>query len=300
MAEVLVTGATGFLGIQIVRRLVNKEFSVVGLKRPSSDLWRISDLREQAEFLDIDLSNVNEVFEGRSIDVVIHAATSYGRAGESLSEIVQSNLMLPLKVLEVGIEHGISAFLNADTFYSVQMTLPFGLQNYVRSKSDFVTYGSQLSSKTKIPFVNLQIEHMFGPRDTRGKLIPQLIQAFLHAKPEIELTSGVQMRDFIFVDDVAYAFEVLINNHIKARNLATHYEVGHGKAFSLREFAEKALKLCGADTTLKFGALNQRDGEIMSSHANNHSLKELGWAPNYNLDRGLIETIEFEKSRMEV
>jgi nucleoside-diphosphate-sugar epimerase len=298
MVNVLVTGATGFLGSQIVRLLSKQGFSVIGLKRSSSDLWRILDLLDQVEFFNIDLGNVNELFKKHSIDVVIHTATCYGREGENLSEIIQSNLILPLKILEVGSSYGISAFINADTFYNVKMTLPFGLNHYVRTKTDFIDYASNFSQRTKIKFVNLQIEHMYGPRDSENKFIPQLIQDFLHARQEIKLTGGAQMRDFIFVDDVANAFEILIYNHMEAKDLATHYEVGHGQASSLREFLEKARELCGSDTILRFGALDYRPGEIMSSHANNQTLKELGWAPHYNLDLGLTKTIRFEKARL--
>jgi CDP-paratose synthetase len=299
VTTVLVTGSTGFLGSSIVRRFIAAGYSVIGLKRSTSDTWRIVDYLDRMEMVDIDQCTVSDIFSRHSIDVVVHAATSYGRSEESLSEIVYANLYLPLKILEAGIVNGITAFLNTDTFYNVQTVLPFGLHNYVRSKKDFIAYAHQLAKKNRVRFLSLRIEHMYGPGDAEGKFLPWLIQTFLQGKSEMALTLGEQKRDLIHVDDVAHAFEILIEKHAGIEVFTASFEVGSGKAILLRELIENIHYLCSAKTILKFGALEYREGEIMSSHADLRALSGLGWKPLIDLESGLEKTIHFEKKRLE-
>ena len=299
MTTILITGSTGFLGSSVARRCVSAGYSVVGLKRTTSDTWRIADIVDQIDLVDIDVLSVNDIFSERSIDVIVHAATSYGRSNETLSEILYANIYLPLSILESGIVNGVTAFLNADTFFNVQTVLPFGLHNYVRTKKDFIAYARQMAERSRIHFLSLQIEHMYGSGDSEGKFLPTLIRAFLQDKPEMELTLGEQERDLIHVDDVAHAFEILIERHSEIETLIESFEVGSGKTISLREMVDKAHCLCSADTKLMFGALEYREGEIMSSRADIKPLVELGWKPEIDLDSGLRRMIRFEKKRLE-
>src|SRR5512139_3267196 len=99
--SVLLSGATGFLGSYLLRALVENGYSVVAVKRSTSNTWRIADHLDRIDVLDADRSPLSEAFERRRIDIVIHAATCYGRKGESVCQVVESNLLLPLELLEL-------------------------------------------------------------------------------------------------------------------------------------------------------------------------------------------------------
>ena len=98
---VIVTGGTGFLGSHLLRSLIEHNYTVIALKRSWSNTWRINDLLPSIMVHDIDKVSLREIFLDRPIDFLIHAATSYGRKGELTSQIIESNLLFPIKLFEL-------------------------------------------------------------------------------------------------------------------------------------------------------------------------------------------------------
>jgi len=96
---VLLTGANGFLGSHLLKRLVNKGYNVVILKRSFSNTWRIKSYLDKIKSYDIDIIGIEKPFEEQKIDIVIHTATNYGRKKESVSDVVETNLIFSLKLL---------------------------------------------------------------------------------------------------------------------------------------------------------------------------------------------------------
>lgn len=290
MSTVLLTGATGFLGSHLLRQLCRNGHSVIALKRSTSDTRRIADLLHQVRLYDSDKIPLKAIFEEQRIKTVIHTATSYGRQSESVTDIVKTNLAFPLELMEL------STLFNTDTFINTDTVLPTGLNYYVLSKKQFLEYGSSLAKSSKVRFVNVRLEHMYGPGDGQTKFIPYLIHAFLSQQPYINLTAGEQQRDFIHVEDVVHAFEILLDQQEKFTSPVTEFELGSGAPLPLKDIVLLTHRLCGSKTELRFGALPYRDGEIMSSKADIYRIKRLGWVPRVDLRDGLISTIEAERN----
>ena len=106
------------------------------------------------------------------------------------------------------------------------------------------------------------------------------------------LTKGEQTRDFIYIDDVVSAYEAVIKNLCRIDRGFIEFQVGTGKAVSLKKFVRTVLKITNSDTRLLFGALPYRKGEIMYSKANNKALKELNWEPKFDISKGIRKFIE--------
>uniref|UniRef100_A0A831UBH9 SDR family epimerase/dehydratase n=1 Tax=Geobacter metallireducens TaxID=28232 RepID=A0A831UBH9_GEOME len=290
--RVLITGATGFLGSHIVRTLLVQGSEVSILKRRESSLARIGDLLPKVDSYDIEETRLEDIFShGTKYDAIVHAATCYGRNGESVTEIVKSNVGFPVRLLEAAISGGVGSFLNADT------SLPPLLNAYALSKQQFSDWGRFLGSQGRIRFINLKLEHFYGPGDDPGKFISQVITGCVTNAPEIRLTKGEQKRDFIFIDDVVSAFLLLLAR-TDAGGLGFHeYEVGFGEAVTIRSFVETVHRLAGSATNLNFGAVPYRSGEVMESRADITPLKNLGWQPRVSLRDGLRKIIEDELKR---
>ena len=132
---------------------------------------------------------------------------------------------------------------------------------------------------------------MFGENDSPSKFIPHLIDTILREEKFIDMTLGLQTRDFIYVNDVVSAYETILKNELKLTNYQ-EYEVGSGKSFSIRHLAELIKKISNSKTELNFGAIPYREGEIMESVCNNKKLIELGWISKFSLNLGLSKTIK--------
>ncbi len=286
--KILLTGATGFLGSHLLFTLLNHGYHVVVLKRPSSDTWRIQHLADNFVSYDIGNQPLENVFQEQHINCVIHTACHYGRDGSSLSEILESNLIFSLNVLETAINNKVDIFINTDSL------LPRELNSYSLSKNQFVDWLKHLS--VKIQVINLRLEHMYGPKDDPTKFIAWLVMQLKQNRPEIKLTSGMQKRDFIYVDDVVSAFLCILEN---AKNLTGYneYEVGTGESLEVKTFVESLKQVYEqfngkTSTQLNFGAVPYREGEVMFFQVKNQPLLQLGWKPLVSLRQGLENSLK--------
>ncbi len=280
---VLLTGATGFLGSHLARALIAAGYRVVALKRRSSPLHRLADL--DLALFDAE-DGVEQAFGG--VDAVIHAATSYGRQGETASALFEANTAFPLRVLEAAVRRGVPLFLNAGT------VLAPTLNAYALSKHQFLAWGEHLAARHPIAFVNARLEHFYGPGDDRAKFTTHVLRSCLENVPELALTEGEQLRDFIHVDDVVAAFLLLLERG--ATGPAREFDVGTGQAGTVRAFVETAHRLTGSITRLRFGALPYRPGEPMRSVADPRALQALGWRCRHDIGSGLQDTIDRERT----
>ncbi|MDF2681167.1 MAG: 3,6-dideoxyhexose synthase [Brevibacillus sp.] len=296
----LMTGATGFLGSHLARGLLRDGHKVVILKRSSSDCSRISEILPQLHVYDVDREDWQVHLEAYGkIDAIIHTATNYGRQGESLTELVKANVTFPLQLLEMAIRHGISLFVNTDTFSRVPKVLSTHLSGYNLTKKQFLEWGTMLARSSTLRFRNMRLEHVYGPLDNENKFVPFVIRNCLHKEGELALTRGEQKRDFIYVEDVVDAYRAVLTRAAKSDSEVSfvEYEVGTGVATSIRDFVSLVHDLTASRTILHFGALPYADHEIMLSQANTLPLQELGWSTQVGLTDGIRKIIEHETSR---
>lgn len=296
---ILLTGGTGFLGAAVLRALQRHSIPVVLLKRSSSDTWRMADLldgRPGVTAYDVDRTPLEAVFANHEIEAVLHMATAYGRRGERLDDLLEANVLYPVRLLQAAIQNGAKAFLSTDTFSTKVGELPDGLAGYVLTKRHFRECGELLAGTHGIRLVNVRIEHAYGPRDGSDKFVPTLIRALLANEAKFDLTPGEQVRDFVYVDDVVEAYLTLLAKHSELPGNTVTVDVGTGSGRTLGSMVRLARDLCGSSTELRFGALPYRTGEMMRSVADTSVLQGLGWRPAMSLQEGLTRTIEAARS----
>src|SRR5437016_1272391 len=96
---ILLTGATGFLGSNLAKKLIHRNYKVIATKRSFSNTFRLTNCLDTISFYDIDKVNPEIIFKENKIDTIIHCATSYGRKQENSIDIANANLILPLNLL---------------------------------------------------------------------------------------------------------------------------------------------------------------------------------------------------------
>lgn len=280
---ILLTGATGFLGSHLLEALLENGHKVVVLKRSTSNIWRIKKLLPNIVSYDVDTQPLELAFEEQRIDSVIHTACVYGRKGESISQVVESNVLFGLRTLDACIKFKTDTFFNTDTLLQKHLNI------YTLSKKQFVEWLEQQCSKVQV--VNLKIEHMYGLKDDANKFVPWVLSQLRENIPEIKLTLGKQYRDFIHIDDVVSAYLTTLE---KASHLPTfsEFDVGTGQLITVRNFLEQLkttyeTAINPVETKLSFGAIPYREGEMMTVAVNNQALLNLGWNPKTSLQTGL-------------
>lgn len=280
--NILLTGATGFLGSHLLKGLLQNGYGVVILKRSASNCSRIEAELNQCKAYDADQTSAEQLFRLEQIDAVIHCATEYGRNQPQTEYVIQANLIFPLSILEAAIAARCLYFINTDSFFTKQLPERFHsstalyMPEYTLSKYQFREWGRLRAIEQKISFINLQMEHIYGPDDSPGKFIPFLIQSMQNGVESLELTDGIQIRDFVHVEDVVTAYLVVLE-HLAEFSGYCSLEVGTGESHTIREMVESIRRELGAKTALNFGALPRKETEIMYSTAHPARLKQLGW-----------------------
>jgi len=288
--RILLTGATGYLGSHLAASLTAAGHNVVALKRKASSLRRLETILPRITLLDIDGLDLSVPFNRfGQIDAVIHTATSYGRNGESTSQIVETNLGLPLKLMDEAVAAKTPLFLNTDT------ALDKFLNAYSLSKTQFAEWGRHFARQEKIRFLNLRLEHFYGEGDDDTKFTTHVINSCLMNAPELKLTLGEQKRDFIYIEDVVAAYLLLLEKQESLHGWFVELDVGSGEAVTIREFVEMVHRLTKSGTRLDFGAIPYRKGEVMHSQANTEFMRKLGWRCLHTLEQGMKRVIEGEK-----
>jgi CDP-paratose synthetase len=261
------------------------------LLRPTSQLSRLRG-REGAFVLgryDSD-QDIQEFLICIKPDAIIHTACAYGRQGESLVTINDANLRFGLVILQA-----LLSVKKPVTFVNTGTVLETNVSPYALTKLQFAQWGRFLASQSthQLRFVNVLLQHMYGPGDDPSKFTTHVLNTCYRNEPNLKLTAGEQKRDFIYIDDVVSAYSTLIENRNDITN-TVDIEVGSGLAPSIREFVQTVHKLTASKTELQFGALPYRSNEPMHLQANISQMSALGWQPKFNLESGLRKTLGLE------
>jgi CDP-paratose synthetase len=272
--KIFVSGASGFLGNKICHILSIKH-DVFALVRASSQV-KFSQ-NEKIVYVD-DHALLQEAFMLHKPDLLINVAALYGRKGESFSELISSNIDLPCKLLSLCEEFGVKGFINTGT------SLPDNVSPYSLTKNTFVKLAKMMTS-SNVKFINLSLEHFYGVGDSDSKFTSYVLSSLLKNQ-DLNLTEGLQRRDFIHVDDVVGAYVIIVDRFSELANGET-IDIGSGEAPTIRSFVETLKRLTDSTSNVNFGAVPTRANEPILSCANISRISSLGWKCQYSLDCGL-------------
>lgn len=288
MSTVLITGTTGFLGSYLAKKFLQEGYEVMGLHRSQSNFWRFSEEKERIEWFNIDEKSLDDIFNSCEIDTVFHTACSYGRNGVGIKELFESNFQFGIEVLQASINSGVKTFINSDTL------LPKNVNSYSLSKSLFVEALEFFSSNIQV--VNIKLEHIYGPLDDKTKFVPWLISTLLSGEDKALLTSGIQKRDFIYIDDVVSGF---YQTFLKKEELSnfSNFDLCSGKFVKVRDFVELLVTKIqekfdkNVQEKLVFGAKEYRNNDVMEPKVSGRNLSEIGWRQTISIENGIHELL---------
>ena len=259
-------------------------FDVIGLEYSIENLHRIAF--ENFKVYSTNDTVLDTVFKENDFYAVIHLATLYKRQSEPISDLLNTNINLPVQLLELSGKYNVNLFLNTDSFFNNPKYSYSYLSDYTLSKKHSLEWIKLLASSSTCKVVNMKVFHMFGENDAPVKFVPSIIKEIINNVPTLDLTPGNQTRDFIYVKDVVFAFEHVINFFIDLQ-WYQEFEIGTGKSYTIKDFANAVKEVTNSKTVLNFGGLPYREGEIMESEVESFKLKDIGWKPKFNLKESL-------------
>jgi len=313
IGTVLVTGASGFIGTALCRKLIASGFEVHGVSRsppagPDAQNWRGSvgrDVSCGAQTATIQWWNANlvELEAARTLirvirpDTILHLASvvTGSRNLEMVLPIFQNNFMTALNLLISTAETGAGRIVLAGSFEEPDELDTVPCSPYAAAKWSASGYARMFRALYKVSVVNAKIFMVYGPgQGDHSKLIPYVTTSLLRGEAP-RLSSGTRLVDWIYVDDVV---DGLIGCAQTPGIDGSTVELGSGEMHSIREIVGKLVELVPCTTGPLFGALSDRPLERSQKADIAGSYELIGWRPSTSLETGLARTIEWYKKHL--
>lgn len=300
----VITGATSFIGISLIKTLLNKDYYIYAIIRPNSFRKNILKNFKNVKIIE---SNLNELDKIKNIDNYCEAF--YHIAWSSDFDNPRYNLVGQLQNIDYLLKAiDLANVLKCKAFVGVGSQAECGLVNgcitantksspqtaYAIAKVISYYKGLEKCNKYGIKFCWPRLLSAYGPYDREHTLIMQLIKCGI--KDEIlELTDGTQIWDYIYVDDVAEALYLIAKNGVHGKK----YPLGSGIGRSLRSFIyEIAETLENKNIIEGIGKKPYQDGHVMNLVADSSELlKDTGFKCRVSFTDGIKATIEYIKQK---
>ena len=314
-----VTGASGFVGANLVAELVANGSKVVCLQRdetqPNSlDLLGLRDKVTVIRGCVDDIALMSRVLNEYEVDAVFHLAAQalVGAANRSPVSTFESNirgtyLLLEACRLSATVKRVVVA--SSDKAYGSHTELPYyedfklnAVFPYDVSKACTDLISQSFAHTFGLPVAVTRSANIYGPADANlSRIIPGTILSVLRGERPIIRSDGTPVRDFIFTDDIVAGYLLLAANIDAARGEAFNF--GSGEPVSMLDLVNSIVRSMGKvaelapEIMLKTKIENEIDAQFLAS---TKVEERFGWKPKIDLDEGLRRTIDWYRSNWPV
>jgi nucleoside-diphosphate-sugar epimerase len=303
MGTVVVTGAGGFVGSAVTRRLVDwvatgaarfwdgePVTAVCAMLRPSSSAERLETVAAEPALMieRVELSDTARLLAtlGRQRPkAVLHLAFDPSGFAPQDDAGWRANHLAPLRAIFAAlagrttrvVHTGSAWVLGAGTGLAEDATVA-PLLDYARAKVKLDAAMAPLEAEFGVPWINLRLFNVFGRYEAPHRLLPHLVESLRHGvRPR--LTHGDQLRDFNDVDDIAEAYRLALV--APAEMCGRLYHIGSGRGMTVRRFAEVTCEAMGVPHKIDYNVATTRDQDVPALVCDpSLAMERLGWRPN--------------------
>ena len=308
---VLVTGATGFIGSHLTRRLVAEGAEVHAVTSTVSSIYpvRLHDIRDDITLHGANLTDnsaMTALVDEVRPQIIFHlgAYTHVGKSWNRVDECIQTNIQGSVNLLQALARHDYRRFVYTSTseVYG-DIPVPFRedarpqpVSPYSVSKYAGEMFCEMLHKGKGWPIVRVRPFNAYGPAQTPDRVIPEIITKALRKEP-LAMTQGRQTREFNYVDD-------LVEGFLRAGTVegieGDLFNLGGGPEVSMAELATTILDLMGNPIDAGIGLLPDRPTEIWEMRSDSSKATEvLGLPPARSLRDGLEATIDWYRAELD-
>lgn len=301
MARVLVTGAGGFVGTNLVRALLKRGDEVHAMVHAGSTHSRLADIREQLTLHEIEMADrdaVAGVIERVAPEEVYHLAHYGGNRGQNDAPqvrrvIIEGTAALyeacaRMNSMPVIVHTGSSSEYGAKKEAMREDMAPEPITEYGVAKLWATLYGEYLRREKGMSITTLRLFSVYGPYESEARLFPAVTIAFLKGTAP-SLSNPETVRDFVYVEDVV---EALL---LAARRPYGIYNIGTGIETTLHRTVEGIEKEVGVSLPLVWGGDAGRGAIDLTTWRADTTLarQNLGWEATTPLAEGIKKTVEW-------
>ena len=304
--KILVTGANGFLGKYVVKKLLDRGVPKTNISTPTREEL---DLRKRED--------CEKAVKGQNI--VIHLAARVGGIGfnkEHPGEAFYDNIMMGIQMIEASRQAGVEKFTSIGTVseYPENTPVPFKEENlwdgypggiyasYGLAKKMMLVQAEAYKKQYGFNAIHLMFTNLYGPGDSLdpeySHVIPGLVQKIVDAESSgashIEIWgSGKATREFLYVEDAAEAIILATEKYDKTDPV----NIGTGRETSIKEIVETICKITGYDGEIEWDT-SKPEGQMRRQLDVSRAKKEFGFEAKTKLEEGLKKTVEWYREEI--
>lgn len=303
MKRSLVTGATGFVGANLVRRLIRDGHEAHLIVRPAHQSWRLDGIRDDVQLHEAvlaDRESVRGIVNSAKPDFVFHLA-AYGAYPQQtgIERMTETNLLGAAALIDACVEVGIEAFVQTGS------SSEYGYKDREASEDDRLdpnshyaitkaaaTHYCQFTARARdFHAVTLRLYSIYGPYEEPSRLIPTLILRGLEGKLPL-LVAPDTARDFVYVDDAVQAMLDVASSSSLPRGSV--YNVCSGRQSSLRDVVSIMRGILNIDEEPVWSTMERRSWDTnvwVGSPARIE--RETGWRAATSIEDGFRRTVRW-------
>lgn len=290
MQKILITGATGFIGMNLAKKFIQDNFEVHIIARPSSNLKLLKNIKNnlQIHLYDGTIHSLIHIFEKVKPRIVFHLASLFiaQHTVDDIDKLIASNILFGAQLIEAMLKNEVYYLINTGTSWQHYKNKDYSpVCLYAATKEAFDKILQFYIETTPLKVITLKLFDTYGPNDSRGKLM-NFLKNNSNEQKLLKMSPGEQLIDLVYIDDVVNAFvlagqRILKNNSKKMESFA----VSSGSLISLKELVKLFENISGTKLYIKWGGRPYRDREVMLPWNTGKHLP--GWSAKVSLKEGL-------------
>lgn len=305
MGNYVITGGAGFIGSHIAEYLSGEGHEVIILDSLRTGFEKNLD-GLNVKFVKGDTRDkglVEELAQGANGIFHLAALVSVPESLLNIQECIEINALGTINILDaakkntnckVVLSSSAANYGDNPILPKIETMTPEPMTPYAVTKLDGEFYLKMYQDQWNVPTASLRYFNVFGPRQNPqsayAAAVPIFINKALQNQPITIYGDGSQTRDFIYVKDVVKA------NILASKMGEGTYNVALGYSTSILELAKKIIEITNSKSQIQF--LEERPGDIKHSIADPSKFNQLGFKPDYTIDRALQETIRFYENEL--
>jgi len=286
----LLSGATGFVGSHLARRLDLDGWGVHIITRKTSSLQPIHSILDRLILHTHDgtTEGMMAIMEKARPDVVFHLASNFleSHTPQDLVPLLESNVIFGTQLVEAMVENGMYSLVNTGTSWQHYKNKDYSpVCLYAATKQAFEALLQYYVEATPLQVITLKLFDTYGPGDPRQKLFSSLNEAASKNEP-IAMSPGEQLIDLVYIDDVVEAY-IIAAARLQNKSVLAHesYAVSSGRPISLTELVRLFTTETRTALTIQWGGRPYRPREVMVPWSSGECLP--GWNAKVSLKEGL-------------